>query len=113
MPVVKKDESYVNVAYELICGYERATALADDLNRLLHDDKGFSDAKDDTRGFDRNAIVIVSFATLKDANRLDAKVRELLGRTISYTYKAEMHTAYGSRGPEGYVTAKTTVASAR
>ena len=109
MPIVKKEVQYVVVAYELICGYERATALADDMEKTLRDEKGFLDAKDDTRGFDRNSVILVTFATLQDAVRLDKVVREHLSRKVAFTYTPHLRTSYGSRGAESYVEASTTV----
>lgn len=111
MPTVTKNERYVEVGYELNCGYERAEALAQDACRQLKDDKGFDSAKDDTRGWDgdRKACVVVVYCTLNDAIRLDAKVRELLSRKVDFSYNPHLHTAYGSRGPESYVTATTSV----
>lgn len=109
MPLVKKDPRYVTVAYELCCGFERATALADDLHRILKSDAGFHSAKDDTRGWDgdRLAVVLVCYVTLEDANRLDHEVRRLLSRNVEYTYKPQVHQTYGSRGPHSYVTSTT------
>lgn len=78
MPIVKRDARYVAVAYELMCGFERAAALADDLQKVLKGDKGFHSAVDDTRGWDgdRLAVVVVTYATLRDAVRLDGFVRK-------------------------------------
>ncbi len=114
MPHVNKHARYVTVAYELRCGFERAEALAQDACKALKEDLGFSSAEDDTRGWDgdRMAVVIVTYATLDDAVRLDAEVRRLLSRKVSFTYDARYHQCYGSRGPEGYVTASTTVSPA-
>lgn len=111
MPTVTKEERYVEVGYELNCGFERAEALAQDAYLLLKDTKGFDSAKDDTRGWDgcRKALVVVTYCTLRDAIRLDPKVRDLLSRKVDFTYNATCHTAYGSRGPTSYVTAATTV----
>jgi hypothetical protein len=111
MPIVKRDARYVTVAYELLCGAERATALAADLSPHFKDDDGFHSAEDDTRGWDgdRMSVVVVTYNTLADAVRLDARVRSLLSRTVDYTYEPHYHTSYGSRGATGYVTASTSV----
>lgn len=110
MPIVKKEARYVRVAYELCCGFERATALAADMCRELKADPGLYAATDDTRGWDgdRMAVIIVDYATLADANRLDAKVRALLSRNGDFTYAAHYGESYGSRGPSLTVDASTT-----
>lgn len=112
MPRVNKAERYVKVVYELQCGYMRAEALAKDLCRNLRGESGLDSAKDDTRGWDgdRRAVVVVVYRTLQDANRLDARVRELLGRKVDFTYKPHVYSTYGSRGPSSYVTATTSIA---
>lgn len=111
MPHVDKLERYVEIGYTLRCGYERATALADDLAKRLKDDKGLWGAKDDTRGWDgdRQACVKVTYCTLADAIRLEPEVRRLLSRNADFTYDAKMHISYGGRGPTSYVTSKTTL----
>jgi len=111
MPTVKKEERYVEVAYELMCGFERATSLADDLERILKDDEGFGRADDDTRGWDgdRMAVVVVTYATLKDANRLDGLVREKLSRSLDFTYEDSISYSYGRGGATANVRARTTV----
>lgn len=111
MPTVKKDVRYVNIAYQLQCGFERSTALAQDLSIVLRDDLGFNGAKDDTRGWDgdNSSVVIVTYNSLDDANRLDTQVRELLGRKVNFTYEDEVHTSYARRGPISYVTACTSI----
>ena len=111
MPRVKKDERYVDVAYELVCGFKRACALAKDLERILKDDQGLRSAEDDTRGWDgdREAVVVVTYDTLADANRLDPIVRQILSRTVDFTYEPSIRISYGSRGPSSYVVASTTV----
>jgi hypothetical protein len=100
----------VNVAYELLCGCERSTALAADLCKQMKHEPGLHSAKDDTRGWDgdRMSVVVVTYNTLADAVRLDAEVRRLLSRNVEYTYEPHYHTSYGSRGASGYVTARTT-----
>ena len=100
MPHVNKDEVCVKVCYELKCGYERATALANDLNKQLADDKGYHRAEDITNGFVPNhtSYVEVTYMTLKDANRLDETVRKLLSRKVDFTYTAHAGVSYGSRG---------------
>jgi len=111
MPIVKRDARYVTVAYELCCGFERATALADGLSKQLKHDDGFRTAKDDTRGWDgdRMSVVVVTFNTLRDAIRLDCEVRRLLSRNVDFTYEAHVGTSYGSRGAHAVVTASTSV----
>lgn len=111
MPRISKTERYVDVAYELHCGFERATALADAATEILKHDPGFDSAKDDTRGWDgdRLSVIVVTYCTLADAQRLDAEVRRLLSRKVDYEYHPSVHTSYGSRGPSSYVTAKTTI----
>lgn len=111
MPIVKKDARYVTIGYELMCGYERATALAKDLSDSLKDDQGFYSAEDDTRGWDgdRMSLVKVTYYTLADANRLDATVRQHLSRKVDYTYEAHAGVSYGQRGPSLTVRASTTV----
>ena len=111
MARVKKDERYVKVAYELCCGFERATALADDLEKVFFEEKGLHSADDDTRGWDgdRTAVVVVTYLTLADANRLDGIVRQQLSRTVDFTYDSKIQTSYGSRGPTSYVTAATSI----
>jgi hypothetical protein len=96
----------VNVAYELLCGCERSTALAADLCKQMKHEPGLHSAKDDTRGWDgdRMSVVVVTY----NAVRLDAEVRRLLSRNVEYTYEPHYHTSYGSRGASGYVTARTT-----
>jgi hypothetical protein len=104
MPIVKKEERYVEVTYQLCCGFERAEALAGGLEEELKEDDGFWDAKDDTRGWEseNQSVVVVGYRTLADANRLDKKVRELLSRKVDYTYDSNYGIGYGSRG--GYMT---------
>jgi hypothetical protein len=111
MPRVTKDERYVEVGYELNCGFERATALADDLAKVLKDDDGFFQAKDDTRRWDgdRKSLVVVIYETLADANRLDQKVRQLLSRKTNFTYEAFETTYYGSTGARSSFEARTTL----
>lgn len=89
MPIVKKQEHQVEIQYELMCDYKRAEALAQNLEKILHDDDGLNYAEDVTCGFDRNAVVKVGYNSLKDANRLDAKVRSLLALKVNYYYKYE------------------------
>lgn len=89
MPIVKKQECQVTISYELMCDYKRAEALAQNLEKILHDDDGLNYAKDITCGFDRNAVVKVGYNSLKDANRLDAKVRSLLALKCNYSYRYE------------------------
>ena len=89
MPIVKKQECQVTISYELMCDYQRATALAQNLENILHDDDGLNYAEDITCGFDRNAVVKVGYNSLKDANRLDAKVRSLLALKVNYYNKYE------------------------
>ena len=90
MPIVKKETRYVAVAYELLCGFERATALAKDVYERLKSDEGFCSAEDDTRGWDgdRMAVVVVTYRTLEDVLRLDKQVRSLLSRNVDFTYDA-------------------------
>lgn len=109
MPIVKKDSRYVAIAYELMCGFERATALAKDVYERLKPDEGFCNAEDDTRGWDGPymAVVVVTYRTLDDATRLDARVRSLLSRNVDFSYEPHLHTSYGGRGPTSYVTATT------
>ena len=111
MARVKRDERYVVAAYELMCGFERAAALADNVSQVLKDDKGLLSAEDDTRGWDgdRLAVVLVTYKTLVDANRLDQQVRALLSLNIDFTYEAIEHISYGRLGPSSYVKAKTTI----
>lgn len=111
MPTVKRAERYVAVAYELCCGYKRAEALIQDMLKHLKDERGVQSAKDDTRGWDgdRMAVAVVYYNTLADANRLDGRVRALLSRNVRYGYEAQVHTCYGGRGPESYVTARTSL----
>lgn len=80
MPLIKTNPRYVIVAYELCCGFERATVLAKALCQALRYDKGLQSADDDSRGWDgeRQSLVRVWYRSLADANRLDAKVRCLL-----------------------------------
>ncbi|CAE7314029.1 unnamed protein product [Symbiodinium microadriaticum] len=101
MPTVIKEENYVSVGYELCCGYERANALADDLCKVLADDKGLHSAEDKTTGFwpDNRSLVEVTYRSLADCLRLAPKVRELLSRKADYTYEAVYGTSYGQRGP--------------
>lgn len=101
MPHVNKEERYVDVAYVLKCGFKRAEALANDLYKQMEDEEAIFSVKEDTREWDdeRTAIVIVTYLTLKDANRLDAEVRRLLSRKANYTYDPNYGEGYGSRGP--------------
>jgi hypothetical protein len=99
----------VTITYSLQCGFERATALADDMAEILKDDPGFHSASDDTRGWDIWAQIDVIYTSLEHAIRLDPRVRELLGRRANYTYEADSHISYGQRGPTSYVTAHTTL----
>jgi len=98
MPHIRKEERYVRVAYDLMCGYERATALADDVNKELKEDRGLHSAKDDTRGWDgdRMSCVVVTYDTLADAVRLDPIVRQLLSRKANFTYEPIYGESYGS-----------------
>jgi len=98
MPIVKKEERYVEVIYQLCCGYKRAEALAGGLEVELKEDPGFWDAKDDTREWEdeNQSVVKVGYTTLADANRLDKKVRELLSRKVDFTYDHNYGTGYGS-----------------
>lgn len=109
MPIVKKVERYVTVAYELMCGFERCTALVAQLLKEMKDEPGVHSAKDDTRGWDgdRMAVACVDYRSLADAIRLDAKVRSILSRNVDFTYEPHVHISYGGRGPESYVTATT------
>ena len=111
MPIVKKDARYVKVGYELCCGFERAGALADDVSKILEHDKGFWLADDVTCGWepDNKALVEVVYVTMADAIRLDAQVRELLSRSVDFTYEATAGVNYGSRGPTLRVDTKTSI----
>ena len=111
MPIVKKEPRYVCIGYELCCGFERATALVDDLLKHFKGDNRVHDAEDDTRGWDggRMAFVKVYYNTLEDAIALDAEVRRLLGRNVNFTYEARGSTGYGSRGPYLIVDSTTTL----
>jgi hypothetical protein len=110
MPIVKRDARYVTVAYELLCGCERAVALAKDLRMQMKQEPGLRGAKDDTRGWDgdRMSVAVVTYNTLADAVRLDAAVRRLLSRNVDYTYEPRHSISYGSRGAVSSVTATTT-----
>ncbi len=101
MAKVMKDEMLVRVKYILCCNFERAQVLADALLEELKDDKGLWYADDVTDGFvpDGKSVVEVGYVTLKDANRLDQKVRQLLSRKLkSYSYDPNYGVSYGSRG---------------
>ncbi len=111
MPKVTKLERYVTIGYTLMCGFERATALADDLNRILKHDKGFDSAQDKTIGWDGDyhSHVAVTYCTLADAVRLDYEVRQLLSRNVDYTCVTRYGTSYSGRGPTLTVDMTTTV----
>ena len=111
MPRVTKEERYVEVGYELNCGYERAEALAKDLERELIDEPGLHSASDDTRGWDpeNKSVVVVNYLTLKDANRLDQQVRQLLSRKADFTYDPNYGNGYGSSRPHLTVNPITTL----
>lgn len=110
MPRISKQERYVRVAYELHCGFERAKALADALEKELKDDKGLYSADDDTRGWDVGcAVVVVDYDTLADAVRLDPVVRMLLSRKVDFSYESSASTSYGSRGACLHVEATTSI----
>ena len=100
MPIVKKHPRYVVVAYELMCGFERGTALANELYKLLKNDKGFYSAQDDTRGWDgdRMALIKVTYNSLKDAIRLDSFSRKILSQNVNFSYNPNYGTSYGGRG---------------
>lgn len=101
MPRVTREERYVKVGYELNCGFERAQALARGLTEALKDEPALYDASDDTRGWDpeNKSVVVVTYLTLKDANRLDQQVRQLLSRKADFTYDPNYGTGYGSVRP--------------
>lgn len=88
MPIVNKVERYVDIAYQLHCGDERAEALSNDLNNKFKE-KGFVSSKNDTRGWDGDylSVIIVTYGTLNDAIKLDKQVRNLLSRKCNYTYR--------------------------
>ncbi len=112
MPQIRKDEQYVNVGYELCCGYERATALADQMMRELKNEPGIRSAEDKTNGFypDNRSLIEVTYLTLADANRLDKTVREMLSRKADFTYTAHSGVSYGQRGASMTVRTSTTLA---
>jgi hypothetical protein len=110
MAHVAKDEEYVAVGYCLICGFQRAEALAKYAEDALKEDQGFLQADDETNGFwpDGKSLVVVHYRTLADANRLDPVVRRLLGTTGKFTYEAHAGTSYGQRGAHLSVRTSTT-----
>lgn len=110
MPHVKLKARYVVVAYELCCGFERATALADDVTRVFKSDSGFCSAEDDTRGWDgdRLSVIKVTYNSLMDAVRLDDEIRRWLGRNVEFTCVLHDSVGYSRHGGELVVTASTT-----
>lgn len=111
MPHVRKEARYVKVAYELMCGFKRATALADDAEAELAADEGLESLDDDTRGWDgeRMAVIVATYRTMADAMRLDAKVRELLSRRADFTYTPHCSTGYSAHGGHLVVRSSTTL----
>lgn len=88
MPIVKKQVRSVSVTYELVCRFERACALANDVYEKLEGDPGLLSIKEDSRGWDfAVSVVIVQYASLEDANRLDEAVRQGLSRCVDFTYE--------------------------
>lgn len=112
MPVVVKAVEGVTVEYRLVCGLERATALMDDLNLQLRDEKGYDYARDTTNGFDYHMIIAVTYDSLADACRLDQKVRQLLSRKVAYTYTDHSYTSCSKQGGVLAVRSYTTIQEA-
>lgn len=85
MPQVLKAVRYAEVAYEVRCDSKRSPTMIHNLRKDFENDPGYHSAYDDTRVNDSLGgvtLLKVTYTDLAAANRLDARVREILRRKV-------------------------------